>query len=134
MPTYECSSCYKKIDYRAERCPYCQKDKPLAYIQEQNKAILELTNNYGCGFATVLLAIPVIVMPIVILQGEEEIIGPWFMVLIFFLISLYLYKKRKKRKVLKNSIELEENWVCEECQVVSDYSWIFCRNCRKKRR
>ena len=133
MTTYECYYCYKKIDYRAERCPYCQKDKPLAYIQEQNKAILELTNNYGCGFVTFLLAIPVIVMPITILQGEDEIIGPWCMVLIFFSISLYLYKKRRKREGVKKSIELAKNWVCEECQVVSDSSWSYCRNCRKKR-
>ena len=54
------------------------------------------TKKYGCGCATVLFGLPAVIMPIAILQGETEIIGPWCMMLIFFLICMYLYKTRKK--------------------------------------
>ena len=60
------------------------------------KMLGKYTKKYGCGCATVLFGLPAVIMPIAILQGDTEIIGPWCMMLIFFLIFLYLYKTRKK--------------------------------------
>lgn len=68
--------------------------------EEQNvaewKTLGKYTNKYGCGCATILFGFPAIIMPIAILQGEENIIGPWFMMLIIFLVCFYLYRTRKK--------------------------------------
>ena len=68
--------------------------------EEQNVAEWKMfgkyTNKYGCGCVTILFGIPAIIMPIAIFQGEENIIGPWFMMLIIFLICFYLYRTRKK--------------------------------------